>query len=123
MARATGCLGGRGYHSRPRGAYSSHSQASRKARATVARLREDGETLVVKCGDEERDFRMEADPDTLFTTDHYRGYPTVLVRLPRVNAGDLRDVFELGVAAQRAQTIDRRFRSQGASLADSAPFF
>jgi len=25
-------------------------------------LWEDGETLVVKCGDDERDFRMQADP-------------------------------------------------------------
>ena len=28
----------------------------------LARMWEDGETLVVKCGDEERDFRMQADP-------------------------------------------------------------
>jgi len=60
----------------------------------LARLREDGETLAVKCGDEERDFRMEADPETFFTTDHYRGYPMVLVRLANVGAGDLRDVLE-----------------------------
>ena len=60
----------------------------------LARLREDGETLAVKCGDEERDFRIDADPDTVFITDHYRGYPTVLVRLPIVRAGDLREVLE-----------------------------
>jgi hypothetical protein len=60
----------------------------------LARLWEDGETLVVKCGDEERDFRMQADPETFFITDHYRGYPTVLVRLRSVRLGDLRDVLE-----------------------------
>ena len=60
----------------------------------LARLREDGETLVVKCGDEERDLRMQADPETFFTTDHYRGYPTVLVRLASVDVGSLRDVLE-----------------------------
>jgi hypothetical protein len=38
----------------------------------LARVRDDGETLVVKCGDDERDFRMQADPATFFTTDHYR---------------------------------------------------
>jgi hypothetical protein len=58
----------------------------------LARLREDGETLVVKCGFDERDFRMQYDPETFFTTEHYRGYPTVLVRLTRVKAKDLRDV-------------------------------
>ena len=39
----------------------------------LARLWEDGLTLVVKCGDDERDFRMKADPETFFITDHYRG--------------------------------------------------
>ena len=60
----------------------------------LARLKEDGTTLVVKCGDDERDFRMEADPRTFFITDHYRGYPTVLVRLGRVRTGVLREVVE-----------------------------
>jgi hypothetical protein len=60
----------------------------------LARLWEDGETLVVKCGDDERDFRMKADPETFFITDHYRGYPTVLVRLGSVTRTDLQDVLE-----------------------------
>lgn len=60
----------------------------------LARLWEDGETLVVKCGDDERDFRMKADPETFFTTDHYRGYPTVLVRLARMSEDDLQAVLE-----------------------------
>jgi hypothetical protein len=60
----------------------------------LARLWEDGEVLVVKCGDDERDFRMKADPETFFITDHYRGYPTVLVRLARVNEDDLQAVLD-----------------------------
>jgi len=44
--------------------------------------------------DDERDFRMKADPETFFITDHYRGYPTVLVRLTSVTTTDLRDVLE-----------------------------
>lgn len=60
----------------------------------LARLRDDGATLVVKCGDDERDFRMHADPTTFFTTDHYRGHPTVLVRLASVDPTDLHDVLE-----------------------------
>jgi hypothetical protein len=58
----------------------------------LARMWEDGEVLVVKCGDNERDFRMQADPETFFTTDHYRGYPTVLVGLARVTPAALREV-------------------------------
>jgi len=61
----------------------------------LARLRDDDTVLVVKCGDIERDLRMHADPDAFFTTDHYRGWPTVLVRLASVTDGDLRDVIEV----------------------------
>ena len=60
----------------------------------LARMWEDGETLVVKCGDEERDFRMQADPATFYITDHYRGYPTVLIHLSKVRLADLREVLE-----------------------------
>ena len=60
----------------------------------LARLREDGETLVVKCGHDERDLWMQIDPATFFTTDHYRGYPTVLVRLASVQPSALREVLE-----------------------------
>jgi hypothetical protein len=60
----------------------------------LARLWPDGEVLVVKCGDGERDFRLRTDPDAFFVTDHYRGYPTVLVRLGNVELADLRAVLE-----------------------------
>jgi hypothetical protein len=62
----------------------------------LARLRDNDTVLVVKCGDIERDLRIEADPSTFFTTDHYRGYPTVLIRLDSVTKEDLYDVLEVG---------------------------
>jgi hypothetical protein len=61
----------------------------------LARLRDDDTVLVVKCGDMERDLRMQADPGAFFITDHYRGWPTVLVRLGSVTEDDLRDVLEV----------------------------
>jgi hypothetical protein len=60
----------------------------------LARLRDDDTVLVVKCGFDERDFRLRADPETFFTTDHYRGYPTVLVRLESVAEDELRTLLE-----------------------------
>jgi hypothetical protein len=60
----------------------------------MARMWEDGEVLVVKCGHDERDFRMQANPKTFFTTDHYLGYPTVLVRLAGVTQAELKEVLE-----------------------------
>ena len=60
----------------------------------LARLRDHDTVLVVKCGFDERDVRLRADPDAFFTTDHYAGYPTVLVRLDRVEEADLRELLE-----------------------------
>jgi hypothetical protein len=58
----------------------------------LARLHEDGETLVIKIDYTEREFRMLADPDTYYVTDHYVSYPMLLVRLARVNPDELRDL-------------------------------
>ena len=77
----------------------------------LARMWEDGETLVVKCGDIERDFRMKADPETFFVTDHYRGYPTVLVRLPGKGGGLARRPGG-SVAAAGAETAREGVRSE-----------
>ncbi|MDB5098442.1 MAG: hypothetical protein JWM80_2863 [Cyanobacteria bacterium RYN_339] len=71
--------------------YTCHgTQAFRVAKRLIARLREDGETLVLKIGYEERDALLEAEPEKFFTTDHYRGYPHVLVRLPLVKKAELK---------------------------------
>jgi hypothetical protein len=61
-------------------------------RTLFARLREDNETLVVKMSFEQREAMMEAMPDVFFLTPHYQAYPLVLVRLPAVAEGLLRDV-------------------------------
>jgi hypothetical protein len=66
----------------------------------LVRVREDGETLVVICGFDERDLRMQQQPTVFFNEPHYYGYPAVLVRLGRVSARDLREVIE--VAWRRA---------------------
>ena len=56
------------------------------------RLKEDGETLVMKVNPLERDFLMQSNPDAFFITDHYRGYPYMLVRLSSVHRDELRDL-------------------------------
>jgi hypothetical protein len=55
--------------------------ALKVGKALIARLKEDGETLVLKVDLMERDILLESAPDVFFLTDHYRGYPLVLVRL------------------------------------------
>ena len=56
----------------------------------LARLHQDGCSIVLKVGDETRDHLLQADPGTFFVTDHYRGYPMVLARLDRLSAADLK---------------------------------
>ena len=64
--------------------------AWRAGKRMLARLHQDGESIVLKIGNETRDHLLQADPETFFVTDHYRGYPMVLARLDRLSAADLR---------------------------------
>lgn len=59
----------------------------------LARLRDDDTVLVVHLRSfPDRDFLMSKEPETFFTTDHYRNYPTVLVRLEKTDEALLRTV-------------------------------
>ena len=60
----------------------------------VARLREDGETLVVKVDLAGRPRYLEQWPDTFYLTDHYRKYANMLVYLTSINEEALRGVIE-----------------------------
>ena len=55
----------------------------------LARLKEDGESLVLRIGFSRRDQLMRTSPEVFYITDHYRGYPAVLVRLPVIRKGVL----------------------------------
>jgi hypothetical protein len=74
-------------------------------RKFLGRLREDGETFVLKIEPAERARLMEHDPDAFFLTDHYRPYPYVLVNLLAVQPATLRELIEEAwrmVASKRA---------------------
>jgi hypothetical protein len=60
--------------------------------ALFIRLREDDDTLVLRCPIDDRHALIESDPDTYFLTDHYVNYPWVLARLSTLNPTSLRDV-------------------------------
>jgi hypothetical protein len=78
----------------------------------LARLREDGDSLVVGTTFEEREEMMAAEPETYYITDHYLNYPLVLVRLSRVHSDALRDLlsraWRLALAAKRHASAQRR---------------
>jgi hypothetical protein len=60
----------------------------------LARLREDGESVALRVELLDRDVLLAADPTTFFLTDHYRGYPWVLVRLKRARHAAALEVLE-----------------------------
>jgi hypothetical protein len=54
-----------------------------------ARLKEDGETLVLGVDRDLREGLLAANPKAFFLTDHYRAYDWVLVRLKAVTPAEL----------------------------------
>src|SRR5437868_2507818 len=58
------------------------------------RLKEDGETIVLRTDAFEREHLLRAQPETFFITAHYRDYPWVLVRLSAVAAAQLGELVE-----------------------------
>ena len=63
-------------------------------RKFLGRLREDGETLVLKVALAERDGLLESAPDAFFLSGHYRPHPYVLVNLLAVDSRTLRRLIE-----------------------------
>jgi hypothetical protein len=60
----------------------------------LARLHQDGASLVIKVEMGEREMLMELDPETFYITEHYRHSPMILVRLAKVDPAELRRLFE-----------------------------
>ena len=61
----------------------------------LTRLKEDGDTLVCPgVTFDERELLIEAEPETFYVTDHYRGYPYVLIRLSRADPGTVTRLLE-----------------------------
>ena len=62
---------------------------------SFCRMREDGETLVVRVIDlEDKEALLRADPAVFTTTPHYDGYAYVLVRLAAVEPEQLAELIE-----------------------------
>jgi hypothetical protein len=60
----------------------------------MCRVREDGETLAIRCDLDERPFLIEAHEGVLFVTPHYEAWPMVLVALPRADDQLVRELVE-----------------------------
>jgi hypothetical protein len=74
--------------------------AFRRKGRLLARLHQDGESIMFRVGFEAREHLMRADPATFFITDHYRNSPAVLARLDRLSPDDLGKLLAQAIAAR-----------------------
>ncbi len=73
----------------------------------------DGEVLVVHCPLEIKDLLLEAEPEIYFQTDHYKGYPALLMRPGSLDKEILRTriVAAWRLTATRQQAADYEARA------------
>jgi hypothetical protein len=62
--------------------------ALRVRRKPLVRMK-DAETLVFMCAIEEKEMLMEAAPEIYYETDHYKGWPALLIRLAAISDEEL----------------------------------
>lgn len=67
-------------------------------------------TLMVRVDFERRDELLEGAPEIYYITDHYVNYPSVLVRLARIDESALKDL--LGMSYRFMTSKRQRARSQ-----------
>jgi hypothetical protein len=75
----------------------------------LVRLKEDGDSFVLCVGFDLRDILMRTSPETFYITDHYRGYPAVLVRLSSVDPDVLPGLLEQAWREHAPKTLVARF--------------
>lgn len=79
----------------------------------LARVKEDGESLVVKVDFDQRDVLMEADPETYFITDHYLNSAMVQVRLSRARADEVAALLEAAWRKAAPKRLIAEFEGKG----------
>jgi len=73
------------------------------AKKIFARIREDGENLVLYT--EERELWMSKDPKTYFITPHYENYKYMLVNLERVDPTELKQLLKNAWLKRATKTL------------------
>jgi hypothetical protein len=76
----------------------------------VARMHQDGESLVVRIDPLDRDLVMRAEPKVFFITEHYRNYPWVQVHLSSARRAQIKRALEEAYALVQAEAPKRMQR-------------
>ncbi|QPC95079.1 MmcQ/YjbR family DNA-binding protein [Mesorhizobium sp. INR15] len=76
----------------------------------LARVK-DAETIVLMCPLEEKELLLEAAPSIYFETDHYKGWPALLVRLAEIPSDELRHRLEQTWLRQAPKTLIKNWQA------------
>ncbi|HEY0412526.1 MAG TPA: MmcQ/YjbR family DNA-binding protein [Allosphingosinicella sp.] len=68
------------------------------------------DALAVHCPVELKEALIEARPDLYYDTDHFRGWPSILVRMDAIDDETLRDRLEAAWRARAAKTASHELR-------------
>jgi hypothetical protein len=79
----------------------------------MARLKEDGDSLVVPgVPPEERDMLVESQPKLFYFTDHYKDYPMVLIRLSKATRATVEPLLRRQWRALASKAAIRKFAAE-----------
>ena len=70
----------------------------------LARVK-DADTVVLMCPHDEKEMLLEAAPEIYFETDHYKGWPAILVRVHVIAPDELRHRLERTFMAQAPKAL------------------
>ncbi|NTS31329.1 hypothetical protein HQ945_08685 [Phyllobacterium sp. BT25] len=67
----------------------THGTPSLKVKTSFIGRLKDADTFAIHCPLEEKPLLMESVPEIYFETDHYKGWPYILMRLGRISDAEL----------------------------------
>jgi hypothetical protein len=71
------------------------------------------DVLAVRCPASEKESLLASDPEKFFTTDHYRGFPAILVRLDKVDDRELRELLTDAWRCQAPRKLVKEYDARG----------
>jgi hypothetical protein len=77
----------------------------------LARVHQSGECFVLRTDLLDREILLQSDPNVFFITDHYRGYPWILVRFSAVDPSVLPDLIERAWRLVAPRTLTEKYDS------------
>lgn len=72
----------------------------------------DPDAVVLMCPLEEKEMLIAAAPDIYFETDHYKGWPAVLVRIHTISVAELALRLERAFVMQAPKAVLKAWRKQ-----------